>query len=232
MTIRYTPKTGTVFVRSFDQGIMDRLGAVAAIRTHPILGQRNGYWLDLPAATPTSVPVMFNEPEPIYERRVYPSVLVAREDPTVNMARWHSVGQLEYIDGVSGTFGAVVLNPFTGARVSGYAEVESKIQAMPFDLNYTITIFARWEHEAIPMLFRVLQRFQPFSRIPVVDSLGNTRTYTTFSDGGWSNQSELVDVADRVKAYSLSVKVEAELDLNDPIVRSTVATIVTNFGLL
>lgn len=208
---------------------MTRLGAVAAIRTHPILGQRNGYWLDLPTAVPLFIPVMFNEPEPIYEKRIYPSILVTREDPAVNMARWHSVGQLEYIAGVSGTFEAVVVGRKT---VSGYAQVESKIQSMPFDLAYTLTCFARWEHEALPMLNQILKRFQPFSRIPVVDSLGDTRTYTTFSDGGWQNQSELVDVADRMKAYAVSVKVEAELDLNDPIVRSTVATFVTSLGLL
>lgn len=210
--------------------MFDRLGAVAAIRTHPVLGQRNGYWLDLPTAVPQFIPCIFNEPEAIYERRVYPSVLLTREDPQINMARWHSVGQLEYIAGVSGTFEAVQLT--RNLTVSGYSSVESKIQAMPFDLNYTFTVFARWEHEAIPMLQRVLQRFQPFSRIPVIDSLGDTRTYTTFSDGGWQNQSELVDVADRVKAYAVSVKVEAELDLNDPIVRSTVATFVTSLGLL
>lgn len=208
---------------------MTRLGAVADIRNHAILKTRKGYWLDLATAVPMSVPVIFNDPEPIYDRRIYPSILVARDDPQPNLARWHSVGQLEYFAGVSGTEETAIV---AGQTVSGFSQVESKIQAMPFDLNYTITVFARWEHEAMPMLRHVLKRFQPFSRIPVIDSLGQSRSYTTFSDGGWQNQSEISDVADRMKAYAVSVKVEAELDLNDPLVRGTVATFVSRQGIL
>lgn len=231
MVRKYSQPTGMVFVRNFDEGIMARLGAVAAVRTTPELGERNGYWLDL--ASMASIPVMMNDPEPIYEQRIYPSILVARDDPQPNMARWQSVGQLEYFAGVSGTEEVITIGRgATAQQVSGFTQIETKIQAMPFDLNYTITCFARWEHDALPMLNQMLKRFQPFSRIPVVDSLGQTRTYTTFSDGGWQNQSEIVDVADRLKAYAIAVKVEAELDLNDPIVRSTVGTFATRFGLL
>lgn len=218
--------TGDVFIRNFDEGIVKTLGAVARIDTLPSLNRRiNGYWLDETFTDPTAVPVIFNNPEQIFEHKIYPSYHVARSNIEPALHRWHSVKQLEYIAGVSGTETVV-------DGVSGFTSVETKAQAWPVDIYYAISCYARYEHEAVPMAKRILSVYKPYSKIELTDSLGESRSYTVFAETGLQDIGEVVSVADRLKAYSLDLRVEAELDLQDPITRSTVDSVVNRLGTL
>lgn len=224
--MQYSPKTGDVFVRNYDQGVVERLGGtVQTITNHPTMGTRRGYWVDITAANPITVPIIFSNPEQVYEKKILPSFIVSRDSIEPALQRWHSVKQLEYIQGVSGTEEVI-------AGVSGYGQVESKVQAYPYDLFYTIFAYARYEHEAVPMLKQILRQFPPYSRIKLIDSLGTERRYTVFAESGVQDIGEYVDIADRTKAFSYSFRVEGELDLIDPMVRSTLAGIDNSVGIL
>lgn len=221
MAIQYKKPTGDVFIRNFDQGMVETLGGTVRTLadTNIGMGLRKGYWIDVPACAPIEVPIIFNNPEQIYESKIYPSFLITRTSIEPATQRWHSVGQLEYIAGVSGTEEVI-------RGVSGFSKNETKVQAWPVDIFYDVSCFARYEHEAIPMVKTILRVFKPYSRIKLLDSLGQERWYSAFAESGVQDIGELADVADRLKAYTISVRVEAELDLNDPQVSSTVSSVV------
>lgn len=221
-----TSPTGNVFVRNYDQGIIETLGAVLRTDTLPSLNlRRSGYWIDEIFTDPTAVPVIFNNPEQIFERKIYPSYSIVRGSIEPELSRWHSVKQLEYKAGVPGSEEVI-------GGVSGFSSVEVKEQAWPHSIFYSISCYARYEHEAIPMIKRILRTYRPYSKMSLLDSLGETRNYTVFAETGIQDIGEFVDVADRLKAYQIDLRVEGELDVNDPVVRSTVGSITRNFGRL
>ena len=216
--------TGSVFIRNFDHGIVEWLGGtVVDMDANNPQNKRRGYAVNVPAAVPPLVPIIFNSPEQIYEGKIYPSFHISRDSIEPALQRWHSVKQLEYAAGVSG-FEEVI------GGVSGFSKIETKVQAWPFDLFYTISCYARYEHEAIPMLKTILRVFKPYSMINVIDTLGQVRTYTTFAESGVQDIGEFADVADRLKAYSVAVRVEGELDLDDPVIRDTVSQVTNNLN--
>lgn len=225
--VGYDIRTGEVFVRNFDQGLVETLGGYTAFPSQfsPSLvkmlgGDKENYFIDVPQASDDPIPVVFGNPEAIIERKIYPSFLVVREDPVPAMGRWHSMGQLEYrVPGVSATI------EYSEAHgVSGFSEYEEKAQDMPYDLNYQIHCYARTEFAAVVMLRKILRTYQPYSKISLKDSLGENRTYTAYQES-INDVGELVDVADRVKGYSVSIRVEGEFTLSDPITTPSVRSV-------
>jgi hypothetical protein len=221
-------KTGVVFIRNFDEGLITTMGGYTAFPSafsidlvKMLGGDKENYFIDIPQASINPIPVIFGNPEAIIERQIYPSFVIVRENPANAMGRWHSIGQLEYrVPGVSGT---LEYNEEYG--VSGYSAYEQMVQSMPFDIPYQIQCYARTENAVMPMLYHVLKVYKAYSQVILKDSLGGTRTYTAFQESV-DDISELVDVVDRVKAYSVSVRVEGEFTLSDPVTYPSVRTTV------
>lgn len=223
MPTKLSNPTGSVFVRAFDEGVFTTLGGVLRIENQAPVGRdRKGYWIDEVFTAPVAVPIIFNNPEQIYEYKIYPSYHIRRNDIQPALARWHSVKSFEYVSGVSG------YSEIDG--VSGYSAVEIKPQAWPYDLFYSVVCYARYEHEAIPMMKRILKTFPPYSKIFIQDSLGDTRSYTVFNEGGVQDIGDYVDAADRLKAYSVDIRIEGELDTSDPTIVPTLASVITNIN--
>lgn len=216
---KYTPNTGQVWVRDFDLGVV--------LQLNPVLVDNN-YFVEfssgLSSSSGTQVPIVFDKPEQVYEIRSYPFIHVKRDSMEPALERWHSYGHQDYIAGVPGTEHVV-----DGETV--YDQVEAKPQAWPYDINYTISCYSRYEYEAQTILRHIMRRFRPRLYITVVDTLSENRYYTFFSDGAVNDIGEIVDVAERLKGYSISVKVEGEIDLVDPTVRSTVQELAFTLGL-
>jgi hypothetical protein len=221
-----SPRTGEVFLRNYDQGVVETMAGYVAT-----LGGNRNYYIDIPACNPAQVPVIFLNPEQVYEDKIYPSFVMARTGAFPALQRWHSVGQMEYVFGDSVSGVSTITLP-DGSSVSGFDQLEMKAQAMPFDLTYDLTCYARYEREAVPMLKHLLRVWQPYSKIKLIDSLGQNRIYNVYNEGDVADLSEIVDVADRVKAYMISIRIEGELDLSDPYVRSTVLQTQQNLGVL
>lgn len=211
-----TPKTGIVWLRDFDQGVV--------LQLQPVLVSNNyfvRFLSGLSSSSGTDVPVIFNQPEQVYEIRSYPFIHVKRESFEPALQRWHSYGHQDYIAGVPGT-GHIV----DGQMV--YDQVEMKPQAWPYDINYSISVYSRYEYEAQTILRHVMRRFQPRLFVTVKDSLNEDRFYTFFSDPAVSDIGEIVDVAQRLRGYSISVRVEGEIDLVDPVVHTTAQQVVVS----
>ena len=210
---KYTPKTGDVWIRDFDEGVVKQLGP-QIINSDYYVNFSSG----LGPCTDSNVKVVFGKPEQVLNFIEYPIIHVQRDSYTPNLERWHSYGQIEYKVGVPGT-------EIPGTNPVRYAEVERQQQAWPYDMSYTIACYSRYEYEAQTILKWILRRFGPRGYIKVIDSLDEDRFYTFFSDSAIQDLSEVVDVANRVKAYSVTILVEGELDLADPIVSEVVRNV-------
>ena len=226
--VEYTPRIGKVWIRDFDDGIIKKLGSIL-VTTGP---NANSYVVTFPIGSclnpsaPLDVPVIWGSPEQVLTKKVYPSYLVKRESFEPNLARWHSIQQMQQIWGVTGTSHVV-----DGKTV--YDRLEISPQAWPYDITYTITIFARYEYEVQTLLKNLLTRFPPRNCIITVkDSLNDNRTYECLNDSAINDLGEIVDVSDRLKSYSISVKVLAEIDLSDPVVVDSVHTVVLSNNTL
>lgn len=210
----YDKITGSVAIKDFDRGIFQTMGALPdpTDPTNPCykLSVVNG-------ATTIKVPVYFGQPESIFVKKVFPFITVTRGDMEPAMHRWMGVGQLEYRAGVPAT--QVMRN-----GVSGFAEYQRKVQAWPFDIPYTISIWDRYEGMALHAeLLEVLKAFQPVGRLIVYDSLSLRRSYEYYWEGGIVNLQELVDPVTRVRGYAITIRVEGELDLNEPTTMGSVS---------
>ncbi len=227
MTLLYTPRSGIVWIRSFDEGVIKSLGGV--VRTSGD-GKNNFYVPITPGScmtpgTSLDLPVIFGNPDPLFEKKTYPAFVVTRGSVTPALERWHSQGAMQEFYGVLGT--EVVVDGKTR-----YNQVEQSPQAWPYDITYTIAVYSKYEYEAQTLLRHMMMKFPPRCHVSIVDSLGDVRTYDAFVDSDISDLSEIVDISDRVKSYSLSLKVEAEIDLVAPIVNNTVQTVEISSDLL
>lgn len=211
----WNSKTGTVWIRNFDQGVFDTMGAIA----NPVTQKATGipcYSLNIPGIHNGAIPVFFAQPEQAFRAAIYPCATVNRDEFTPAMHRWMGVGQIEYKAGVSGT--QAVINGREGFLVK-----ESKVQAIPFDFTYTISAFDRYETGAQLILQKLLRIFQPVGTLAVLDSLGLQRTYASYLEGAVASLKEIIDPVNKVNGYAITIRVEGELDLADPIVTQAVS---------
>lgn len=207
---------GQVFIRSFDEGIMRSMGAYPNKNDH-----FPSYILkvDYPDRSIREVSVFFEQPEAAFRLKRYPFISIHREDPSVALERWMGIGQLEY----QAPLGNPIHINQGGKSVSGYAHYQSQIQAFPFDFNYTISCYDRYEGSAQSILQKLLKRFPPIGKLYVEDSLGGIRTYDCLLEGGITNLEELIDPVQRLRGYAISVRVLGEMDLADEVISTSVS---------
>lgn len=240
-------RTGFVNLRSFDEGVVETLGA----RIDP---ETDNYFLRLEEAETVgfdpavsspfnrgpvdprpglpAIPVTFAFPEEVFEKYSIPLVLVRRDDIAPALQRWHP-GALQYR--TPGRGALQVQNNETAPPLVGFDRVEQVDQAAPFDLSYTINIVARnrgapgVRNQANRVLDHVLRIYQPYCRVLVKDSIGDARSYEAFMEG-ISHLDEVAEVTDRVIGFAVTLRIEGELDINDPVIRKTVTSASRSVG--
>lgn len=239
-------RTGFVNLRSFDEGVVETLGA-------KIDADLQNYFLDLepvetvgfdpPETSPfhrgiveprpglPGIPVTFALPEDVFEKYSIPVILVRREGLDPAMQRWHP-GSLQYRAPGRGAHPVQYQASSTSEVKEGFDRAEQVDQAAPFDLLYTINVVARNRgapgilNQANRLLDHVLRIYPPYCRVLVKDSVGDLRSYEAFMEGT-SPLDEVADVTDRVIGFAVSLRIEGELDLTDPVIRKTVTRAMT-----
>lgn len=229
-------KTGTVGIRDFDLGVVKTLGAEEY--TDPSVGPTGTFIPEVPGVCPPDgmpgVPVVFAFPEDVITNYKQPVIVVRRDDISPANERWHPSGLQYRAPGA----GAVPFVVTVGSwSKSGFDRMESLPQAIPFDITYTITVKGRYRgggtsggksnRAGVDALFNyALRIFPPYGYIKVVDSIGDFRGYDAFNEG-ISNLDSTGDIQEREIGYAMSIRVEAELDLKDPITLKTVKVPLT-----
>lgn len=164
------------------------------------------------------LPVTFFFPEDTHEKFRVPRIVVTRDDISPAMNRWHP-GSFQYR--VPGEGANVVES--RGRR--GFDRSESLQQAVPFDITYSLMLYTRTRAQGNTLLDFVLRCYPPYCNVKVQDSVGDYRLYSAFMES-LGMIDDVPEVADRVIAFAVTLRVEAELDLNDPITEKTVTQVV------
>lgn len=192
-----------------------------------VQGRKGRDGVDVPG-----VPIVFAFPEDVFEKYDFPLIVVRRDDIAPATNRWHP-GALQY-RAPTKTANQVAVNSNPGnpdaPDLTGYDYVEELQQAVPYDITYTISVFARnrggGTNQANAVLNAILRVYQPYCLVRIIDSLGDARTYEAFQES-ISHLDDVPEVTDRVIGFAVTLRVEAELDLNDPDTKKTVTSLPT-----
>lgn len=211
-------RPGAVDIRSFDQGVVETLGA----KLYEIKPGFFEYFIKIDGIDPASsalpgVPITFSNPEDVFEHYQIPIVGVRRNAMRIAQARWHP-GTFEYM--VPAYTANQVVIPETGKfpAKTGVNKMAFGYQATPYDFDYTISVFARHRgatnqrNQANRILMHVISIYQPDAYVVVKDSVGDDRVYLCHQDG-ISILDDAHDVADRTIGFAVSIRVEGELNL-------------------
>lgn len=218
-------RPGYVTLRDFDQGIVQTLGATVS---------NNAYYVQAlnvsgPPGWP-GVPVVFSYPEDVLQEYRLPFVLVRRDDITPAMERWQSVGALEYAVPGYGALPKQVTGP-GGVVAQGFTLTETRPQAIPYDISYTLEITARHRgaigqrNQINSILYHVLRRFPVYGQVQLTDSIGDPRSYECLMEGV-SPLDNIAEVTDRKLGFSISLRVLAELDTTPTSTSNTVTQLL------
>jgi len=234
-TIAETP-TGDVFIRNFDQAIVDWLeGELYGMQYFldpskvpgvvvPLYPDDHG--VDSERGTPMpGIPFIFQNPGDNVTRYVLPCIRITAEDPSPALERWNGI----HLKWEGATPGATPVNVDMGSGrvLSGHSGYTSQSGAYPYDIPYTITLESTGnaaKTHALTLLKYAMKKFPPNGSIRVVDDVGNDRYYTFFVEGP-STLSMVGDIAERAMIYGLSVRVTGELDLHDPVERANMVMV-------
>lgn len=213
-------RTGTVGIRDFDQGVVTTLGATVHERYN---------YITVPGVDPADgwpgTPVVFADPEDVFQQARLPFVLVRRDDITPAMERWQPAG-VQYRTAGLGAMPVSATLP-TGLTAMGFDRMEQLAQAIPYDISYTISVQARHRgssdirNQANAILTYLLRYYPPYGLVKVTDSILDIRSYAAFNTGV-STLDNIGEVTERIMGYALSIRVEGELDLKDPVTIQTV----------
>lgn len=169
------------------------------------------------------VPVIMSDPEDAYEEHLLPQIVISRGSITQDRVRWHP-GGWEYQ--VPSTTADLVPGP--GGRLLPN-RVERKWWTVPYEISYDVHLRARVRLQADRMLMHVGRFLHPTGQVFLLDSEGEERGYYAFQES-IDNLSEIADVADRLHGHTLSLRVEAELDFNEPHLMPTAQKVNVNTG--
>lgn len=216
-------QTGTVTLRSFDRGVIETLRATVVDSEYIIaIPNVNG------PPGKSGVPVVFSHPEDIFQTKRLPCVVVQRDSMSPAMGRWHGPVHEQYKTAAVGALLKSVTK-VDGTVKQGFDKIETLKQAMPFDLGYTVSIYSTGRDAAdrlhvSKILDYVLKVYQPYCYVFVKDSLEDPRSYQAYMEGV-SMLDEIADVTERYIGFALTLRVEAELDLEEPQVTAAVTSV-------
>lgn len=223
-------RTGQVFLEDYDVGIARTLGAeevqieipddnevatVFAVRIDGVTG---------PDEFDGMIPVYMSDPEDAYQANLLPQIILTRGAITPQLERWfpggheyqvpaHDASEVEGPDGVT----------------KMPTRVERKWWTVPYEISYDLHLRARLRVQADRMLRHVGRFFWARGQVFLTDSEGDERGYYAFQDS-IDNLSEIADVADRLQGHTISLRVEGELDFNEPHLMPTTPNFTLNTG--
>ena len=224
-------RTGSVFLRNFDEGLVVTIGGELinieldgetvqeyALRVGGVTG---------PDQYSGMVPIIFQNPEDVYQRAYLPHVVISRSNIQPAMNRWQPGGRA-YMVPAANTGWTMV----DGVRVPTLVEIADP--AVPFDITYDLHIRARLRAQADLMLRQIggaLGYVLAYATLFLKDSEGDDRSYEAFVES-IDNLDEVAEIADRTIGHTLSVRVEAELDFREPMLRKTCPHLQFNYGMM
>jgi hypothetical protein len=225
-------RNGEVGLREFDEGVKLTLGATVIDSNYYIPVGEGALKNVCPPRGLPGIPLIFNMPDDTVEEFKLPQIVIRREDISPANQRWHSTGAQKYRAPAFGASPLTVTLP-GGREVSGWDAYEDAPQAKPFDITYSIVVMARNRggrnesgprNQANALFHHMMRCFPPYGLLFVVDTIGDLRTYEAFAESA-SIEDEILEVTGRQVGFVLSLRVEAEIDLDDPMTGKAVTSL-------
>lgn len=225
---------GDVFLRDYDLGMAVTLGCVEVGQQYYLMESKvpgvtpplfTEYYGD-PALRGTpmpGIPLIYATPSSPVERYTLPCIRIRREDPSAALERWMSK-HYKYRRPADGE--SEISVQYRTRTVTGYAKYEEQEGSYPYDIPYTLTVESAGKgarRKAHTLLQYCMKRFPPHAKLRVVDSEGRERKYWVFVEGP-SDLSVAADIRDRTIIFALSLRVQGELDLKDPVLRQAMTS--------
>lgn len=227
-------RVGDVFLRNFDEGVI-----VHSLKSYIYDGQyfthvdsidpppfpEDYRTIELRGKPMPDIPVYFISSDTRLVDYVVPSFIVRRDDPQEATERWFSLYH-KYRAPAPGAK-KVTLN-YMGQEIEGYDKYETQIASFPFDMTYQISCLTsgrRAESDAQIMLLKMMKTFRPkICQVKVVDSFGNNRYYNAETNAPMSLKESL-DIVDRQSGFTITLKIDGELDLTERVISKAVTEI-------
>jgi len=204
---------GTVGLRAFDEGLLLSLGGKVS---------DSNYFVQVPGVQPPpgfpGVPLSFTFPEDVFEKYRLPFILINRDDLSPALQRWHP-GAIQYRAPAPGALPIHITDSV--GTFDGFSKYEQRPQAFPFDITYSISLYARYRSDANALLDHAMRKFPPYGALYLFDDQQDPRSYDAFAEGV-AVLDDVLDVTQRLVGFILTVRVESELDLSDPLVSTAV----------
>lgn len=191
-------EVGEVELRNFDLGLITSLGGT-------LVGKQ--YVLNY-TGLEENIPIIFENPEQSFGEQIIPSMIILRDDVSLVQNARLQRKDIEYR--IPSDTAQVVTHE---DDTTGYSEYTVKPNAWATDITYSIQIYHRYRNLIQVFLRRVLEILLLGEYITVTDSNDVSRLYSAFIEGGPTKLDEFTSVASRVLGFSISLRVEAELDV-------------------
>ena len=218
-------RTGQVFLEDYDIGLARTLGGeLIDIELDGETVQK--YAVQIEGVTGPDeyqglVPIDMSDPEDAYVEHLIPQIIISRGAVTPQMNRWFPGGREYQIRA------KIAQDVKSSGGLTGPSHVERKWWTYPFEISYDVHLRARLRAQADRMLRQIGRVFWAYGQIFLVDSEGDERGYYAFVES-YDNLSEIADVADRLQGHTISMRVEAELDFNEPHIMPTTPKLSVN----
>lgn len=217
--VEHGDRTGFVWIRDFDAGVASSLGAVPDPTGSDKLIVR---YPQFPEERDRNATVIFKNSEPTLQWHVFPRIVISRDSSVLALERQMNITQEYMIPAPASRTLSVPGQLPTDPPLTGPSARESKIQARPWDITYTIECWHRYSNWALTMLFKVMKTFPPYGMMKLLDSLHEERSYDIFVEAGPTDLTEVLSMTDRGGGFSYTFRVTGELDLDDPVLLPTV----------
>lgn len=161
--------------------------------------------------------VLYKRPEPTHFEFDLPLIAIVRDDISFASDRLYAPGESYRVPAEGAT-------RVSAGGVLGWSNYETKPFEHPYDLTYTVEVWARHKITAQQMLQIILSKVGGLNNIiKIVDSAGCERSYL-IKESSMADLTQVNSLVDRVCGFSISFIIEGELTLG---VTPTVGTAVT-----
>lgn len=159
-----------------------------------------------PVAIDKAVAV-YKRPEPTQIEWDLPLLAFINDDIAPDAGRLLGEGTVGYRLPAEGA------TPVSIQGMIGYNLYETKGQERPYDLVYTVEAWSRYRSVSKMLLGEILRRFPIRGNLTLVDGNGIERTYLVTQEAV-ADLTEVASMVDRVCGYAVTIRIEAEVTLD------------------
>lgn len=207
-------RTGHVDLIDWDKAILLQTGAQYDAEQNEWFCPLE-FYIEDPAEGPVAIEralVVYKRPEPTQVQHNVPQIAIIRDDIDFDERRLFSP-TVQYRVPAPGS------TPISVGGMVGFDCYETKDKEQPYNLTYTIEVWARYRVVAQFLLQRMMRAFPGRGTLEVLatEEAGRDveciRTYLFFQEG-IADLTEVNSMVERIPGYSITIRVEAELTLD------------------